>query len=400
MKFIRHHITHTSGWYRKVINPILAVAMAVITAACGNDGSVYYTEPDLPHEVEKANIYLTLNVKVSNNHGYAGRSRVAADDNNYYFEQPVLANEKLQELRVIIVRENNTIEAHRKVEYNKEGVLNTDYITFKLTPGYKRIYLIGNESSLPADVQQLIAKGDEITPYFLDSDILSRAQDKPFYYPGQNIPMTEVFEIILPANKHDEVSDDTDYESNDDITYVYKELFITRIATKYTIITPEDLASLKITLSDIATKQYLLPHRAVYYPGKYEPAAIIDGIAGRSIVAFDAPDKEDKSDFEIELSNENRVKFTDSDGIEKYRYESFYLMETSGSKFSISALINSEMADFSKEYDAVTLPNLPLLPRNTHVVINMSFKHEVNADVQIVPYTGVWLNPQFGIDRE
>lgn len=48
----------------------------------------------------------------------------------------------------------------------------------------------------------------------------------------------------------------------------------------------------------------------------------------------------------------------------------------------------------------VPLPNLPSLPRNTHVKVNISLKNsDVKCTVDVVPYTAVPLNPSFGFDQ-
>lgn len=52
-------------------------------------------------------------------------------------------------------------------------------------------------------------------------------------------------------------------------------------------------------------------------------------------------------------------------------------------------------------FPEVELPNLPSLPRNTHVIINFELSGStLNATVDVLPYTGVYLNPDFGIDRK
>ena len=52
-------------------------------------------------------------------------------------------------------------------------------------------------------------------------------------------------------------------------------------------------------------------------------------------------------------------------------------------------------------FGPVELPNLPFLPRNTHVVINIHLTGtDIECTVKLVPYTGIWLDPDFGIDRD
>ena len=48
---------------------------------------------------------------------------------------------------------------------------------------------------------------------------------------------------------------------------------------------------------------------------------------------------------------------------------------------------------------STTLENLPTLPRNTHVIVNMTLSQsELTAVVELVPYIGVELKPSFGFD--
>ena len=44
------------------------------------------------------------------------------------------------------------------------------------------------------------------------------------------------------------------------------------------------------------------------------------------------------------------------------------------------------------------LPNLPQLPRNTHVVVNITInEHAMDCIVDVRPYTGITLEPDFGL---
>ena len=377
---------------------MLALIVGAAAVACGGD-DVLTAASDEPHMPdEEGVVYLTLDVEISENLGDAAVSRA---DNDYYFQRPLLQNEKLNDLRVIIVRtDNNTIEHNRQVKYDERGqIINNNNLTFKVVPGKKRICLVGNLNGLPEDLRRRLnqlAEGTEMTADILDDVTLTRLPMTPSFAADRDIPMTETFddidvEAIKPADSNIP-------------TYLYKTLFVTRVATKYTIETPEDYSSLKIRLYGIATEQYLMPHDTEYKPQKGLPAQIISGISGRAITKFSTPADAPVEDFEIELTGKTPVNDAEGNFL-YYRYNSFYLMETAGTEFKINALIDGDLGkidgvDYSGTWfpDNQIFPNLPSLPRNTHVIVRMSAKYGLHCVVDVVPYRGCTLEPYFGLE--
>ena len=383
---------------------MLALIVGAAAVACGGDDEIMtiYDGTDGSHR-DKSNIYLTLNVEIAENLAGQSGSVSRAGDDSYFFERPLSQNEKLNDLRVIIVKStDNTVEYNRRVEFNTDGSLKAGYtLTFKITPGSKRIYLIGNDTALPDNVKTDLAgikAGQSISTANLDNIRLSRSSTAPFYTSAQDIPMTEFFDIYIEPNP---ISDENKP------TYLYKTFFVTRVATKYTIETPEDYTSLKIRLYDIATEQWLMPHDLVYSPGKYNPAAVINGISGRAITSFATPQNTPVNNYEIEFKPTDRTTVTDSEGkFLCYRYPSFYLTEspTPDTGFQISALVNNSTIEDENGlirddwYGQTDFPNLPLLARNTHVVVRFIAKAGLHCVVDVVPYRGCTLEPYFGLE--
>ena len=393
---------HTVDSLRRRLRRVAAVvavpaALGCVVACSSHD------EPAIvqPGTTNTPSVYLSLNVGVEESGIPSAQSRAAVTD-GYYFEEPLRPNEQLNNLYVFIT-DNDVVEAMREVKYNRFGqIMDNENLTFKLTPGDKRIYLLGNTSSLPAEIHSLIESisvGGRMPVDNLNSAILSRRNTEPFFTSEQDIPMAETFDISLVL------------ETSDKSTYVYADVFVTRIAVKYTILCPDDVSGLSVRLPALATKQYFMPKDVVYDPGKYRPGQKINGIEGRNIISFDSPATEsDLSEYTITLTGKKLVNAVNPDGstasAKTYRYDPIYMMETPGSVFSISACVDNGLTDEKGNniggewFDYQTLPNLPLLPRNTHVIVNLSAKYGFKCSVDLVPYRGCILEPYFGITRD
>ncbi len=377
---------------KRFLHIIFLTAVLLGFGAC----SETWERPDSPSGVineDSPVVYLTLNVGVAESNMPMSGSR--ASDPNYFFEQPELQSEKLNELYVIIVDDSNMVEGSRRVRYDKDGNILFDNLTFKVTPGKKTIYLFGNDMSLPQNVQSKYDKlreGDEM-PLDMAAITLTRDKDDVFFPLGENIPMSEVFTVELKA----------DPQNNP--TYINKNLFVTRIAVKYTIICADDLDILMVRLNKIATKQFFLPADATYVPGKYADPEEINGVNGRNITEFTSPLSSGEEEFEIQLTGRRPIEITGNDGSKRnaFLYDSFYVMETPGTEFKISAeadfYIYEENIVKGEWLSYMTLPNLPLMPRNTHVIVNISAKAELTCTVDLVPYRGCVLEPWFGLDK-
>lgn len=373
----------------RIINHILCILLAILAPTvligCEKDSN---DEPDTP--LRDKVVYLTLNINTADGFGTSFHTRAG----NYYYEEPERDNEKMNNLRIYIVQEDGTLEAMRYVVFNNPSVEMPDNITFRLTPGKKTVYLFANDTSLPQKIQDIFKKlENDIGAVFpaseLSSAILQRDAESTFFTVDEDIPMCESFDVDLK-------SDDSG------ATYVKADVFVTRIAVKYTFICREPAEKVTVRLNGMSTSQYLMPNQAVYYPGKYEAAEVINGISGRNITSFIAPQNPGLVNFEQTLTGREEIEITDDTGKKSkaYRYDPIYLMETPGTSFSMSIRFDdgNETGTWFPEHE---LPNLPLLPRNTHVMIYMGVdEYTLNCKVDVVPYRGCILDPYFGLERQ
>lgn len=372
--------------YKSLIVLLVGILLSGLTTSC-----VYEypeSEPDSP--TRSAWVYLTLKVGVAEGNG----SRTFTRAGSYYFEEPERLNEKLHSLRIFIVNSNNNLlEATRFINFDAGSQQIGSGLTFKLSPGLKRIYLVANEGSLPADIRSSLT-GIGINTAFpadqLASRYIARTQNSPFYTLDQDLPMSEFFDIDLKNDSGNENGS----------VYVNADLFVTRLPVKYTFICQEDVPAIAVRLNDMAQDEYLFPKEATYFPDKYDAPEVIGDIAGRNIVKFNVPTAR-KSQFTYNLTGKTEIELEKEDGtkVKAFRYDPIYLMETEGTSFSMSIRFG-EGAEIGTWFSDQVLPNLPLLPRNTHVIVYMSVKeYGLKCAVDVVPYRGCILDPYFGLER-
>lgn len=371
---------------KRILNYLLQGLLLSLTALALNGCAYSFDEQILtpPEEVDD-DVYLTLNISTADSFGKAATSRAGS----YYYEEPDRQNERLNNLAVYILREDSTIEDSRRLKVNPTQ--NTLSVSFKLTQGKKTIYLFGNEESFPQEFRDLLtatgARG-----HFPEDELkaitVSREANQPFFTTAQNIPMCESFSYTLDKQKAGSIYFDAD-------------VFVTRVAVKYTFIARDDVDVATVRLFKMGGVQYVMPRNVTYNPGKYKAPEVINGVAGRNIETFSVPFNNKPATFEAKLTGKTKIQITDEIGKKTtaYRYDPIYLMETPGSSFSMS--VRYDAAEKPGEwYEAQELPNLPLLPRNTHVVVYMGADNRLNCEVDVVPYRGCILEPYFGLERD
>lgn len=92
-------------------------------------------------------------------------------------------------------------------------------------------------------------------------------------------------------------------------------------------------------------------------------------------------------------------------------YSAFmYFPETKVSdnfKVTVKTVVSEKNVEGPSESFVHTYGPMPLqspekeLPRNTHVYVNFTFNPgSIKCQVDVVPYTGVWLDPIFGVNRD
>lgn len=386
------------------------------------------------------------------------RAIVIDPDKDNYFEREDSQYEKIHTLRIIILRPGTDfqgnpvkdkdgkpildndgnpykkiIEHNRFFTFNDNGVVRYDDMNITVHGGEnKTIYIIANEEGINSNRPEgeTAVNLSDLTPdkpYVKGTieDIEIHAAGGILYDNRTEaakktyIPMAEVYEDVYiempetPELREQKVG----------------PFFITRAAVKFSFnITAEDNEGLylkSLTFNSLADKEYLLPRNTTYEPekptfhqsnnsGKTDGiknpsntgnSDIVPDLSGRFITAYDIPEDATHSPLTFEFNDEDKLgkKVPTEISLPIYFCESKFLPldgET-GKPYSVKLVLHTKFGDQTvvATSEKLALGNLPILPRNTHVKINIDLgKNE--ATVELVPYTGVWLNPDFGIDRK
>lgn len=330
---------------------------------------------------------LTISVTVSDTPGAPlpknGATRVDIDPGDYI--APAHEGEKMQTLRIVIVRENGIIEHNRYMDFGGRAYMEVSDISFKVYgPEKKMVYLFVNENTVKDDVTgtgkvklvnydfSSLVPGNEF-PYETISNLTISLNESSQEVPSYALPMSESHEIQMPA---------TDY---------HKDLYVTRAATKFTYLfnnqTSESYDLSQIVINKGSNIEYYVP-RITY---SSDPLSgnefnvsdyVVPNIENNNYYSF-------KKGYSVTLEA-GKVTRLDS---------SIYLLEgkytdpddSKGRNYSMSATLNGI------EYHEY-FPDVPQLPRNTHVVVVITLKeHSIEWIVDVLPYGEYWLYPDFGI---
>lgn len=342
------------------------------------------------------------------------------------FEVATDAFEKVNTLRVIITRPsaNNVVEHNFSTTY--DDVWNTlDSQNFEVISGErKNVYLIVNESGLPEALQAQLRSIDEGAPLAVDLAALTIDVERGTKYIDNSatdkdklpIPMTEFYELDVP---HANASSLTVAEDGKKVWHPGYTLFVTRTATKFSFTVSraagealsKGLQITGITFSGtdpktgldtdtgLDTKEYLFPRNTVYSPGKL----VVPSTVNHEIISFVTPPATETYSYTFEPGNFGLIGTRNDMTALKNEYVPLdYFLESRLKEFYISITTRTPLTDNPDDdiitvWPAAKLPNLPSLPRNTHVKVAMTIKNgELSAVATVYPYTAVSLNPQFG----
>ncbi len=329
--------------------------------------------------------------------------------------------ENIKTLRIIIIDKDGYVEHNRYVDFEQAR---TDYsMTFKVKANEnKDIYIFANELSedwegngyypfrqlLPgisfksSNQSGSLSPEEELESLIIKSNVETKVL---FDNTGENktyIPINEHYEFSVgaaPTGIGEVGTEENPYE-------IYCP--ITRAATKFTFnVTYEGTANLtdnavfkveEIHFSQIGDQEYLLPKDT-----KYNPAINIVELPeegkniNRQITEYSVPEEAANTDLIFPVN----LNFDKNTGPQTWEKDLYY-PETRlnpGEKYKVRIKTTTE-EDESWESNWADLPNLDILPRNTHVKINIKIKkNEINCTVDLVPYTGVYLEPDFGVNR-
>lgn len=368
--------------YKYYFTLMIALVVGMTLPSCSDDGQ----GPDDVSPQQLINYTVTLRVA-----GDTQGSRADGFDDNDYtaggddgdLEVPAVGDfEKLYRVRLIVTNEAGVVEANY-VTFSHE-------ITVKLTTGKKKLYIIGNEGSwddfgsFASGINWLsAAKGDNIGDVYTAMLNLSAGHS---VMEGTRLPITGSAEVELSKP-----------QAPEDINQS-TEVWLHRAAVKFTF-RMRNNTSRKYTVTDLSlggmsTAMYLMP-KGITMGGK----------DGKTITAFDAVPDAATYDIVRTLAVELPAKAADAtDGewillFDKplYALEGKLLENNAPKNYPLSitldGLISSEMN--LKEVQ---------LPRGTHVYVNITLNKIEDLDfdwqIDLVPYAGVTLEPDFGLDAD
>lgn len=408
--------------------------LMLLLAALGCSSCIYESPSESDDELTSGqlpgDVFLNLSVEVLTQLAEPSSRANDKDNDTTYFEGAQTPYERIKTLRVIIVRGelNPGLPDYFKkgtglIEHNRllVNISNTDDIdfgneklVFKVSGGEKKkIYLIANEASLkskcdldfvedfkvgelyPTDaIENLVIKADPSTGI-----LYNNTGNERLY-----IPMSESHEIDVPVPENPE-----EY-------HLYHNMFITRSAVKFSFSVAavnggialdrfEDYYVTGFEFRNIADREYFLP-RAVYKDDINGEKTPSPGLEGKYITEYEIPGGTIHKALTIPGNYDSPIPRDINTPLEwsvpLYFCESKY-NPTSDLPYEIYMNVKAKDKDGKwiegSEYTfgPATLPNLSLLPRNTHVKVAINiWKYHITAAVTLVPYIGVDLEPSFG----
>ena len=328
-------------------------------------------------------------------------------------------NEKMHNVRVIVLHENGTVEHNRY--YALEGSQVQKFILLKVTPNEKKkIYLFANEESVSA-MEGVAGVNSTLTAFFNNytegmpgfEAAVSNLYFAPDYSGGKPIPMSSMYEINFPE------------KGNFDGTF-----YVIRVATKFMVNfmnwRGEEVIVENFTIANHADKNFLMAHvndseqNEELFNGKTwidwlkevsEASSEDDDYATTEAAGwlkdYELPEQADKEKTythgrvtvglpTVDIDNPNNSK----PGVAK-NIPVFYLPESKSPKagatdgeqeYTLTIKINGRDEPF-----VCKLPNLKALFRNTHVVVDITMYNSNEIIVDVIPYSEVKLEPEFGL---
>lgn len=406
--------------FKRLVHIVLATIGCLGAVSCSDSGD----GPDVPVAKEDTMVNLTFSV-VAPSATAPQNSRagvVIVPDKDNYFEQAANKYELIHTLRIVIIRNakdtiNGVVQETEspRVEHNKlfvlseSGVVRYDDMKFLVRGGEKkRIYILANEAAVPYDFTKL-----EIGQLYNNEieSVKIEAGDNGVLFDnsGENkvyIPMCEVYDNIdVPIPQHPE-----EYYMDAGM------MFITRAAVKFTfsVQAPEGsgLYLKDVTFNTVANKEFFLPNETTYEPAKEENPlenwedADDPDLYGRFITTYTTPT--DTVCRPVTIAPEGGIAFGQKPVTwtpPLYFCETGLIAKeelTTPYSVGITIAVKDEEGNFVEGSELTFAPkplqNLPTLPRNTHVKVNITLTSsgDINFVVIEAPFNSVELKPGFG----
>lgn len=329
-------------------------------------------------------------------------------------------NEKMHSVRVIVLHNDGTVE-HNKF-YALDDAQEQRSILLKVTPNEKKkIYLFANEESV--STVEGVSGNDTSLSEFFDSykegmrmnDFAIAVKDlyfAPDYSDGNPIPMSSMYEIDIPEKG------------------VIEEIFyVVRVATKFTVNffnwRGEEVTVENFSIESHADKNFLMAH-VNSYPDTQNPETNqpyptwidwLKAVSDASNEDSDAATNRFGWLTDYRLPEQTTAKVYTHEGLKigkpTVNIENpdnsepgvanvvpvFYLPESKNLKAGATEqeyILTIKIAGRAEPF-VCKLDKLKALFRNTHLVVNITMYNSNEIVVDVIPYSEVILEPEFGL---
>lgn len=287
-------------------------------------------------------------------------------------------NEKMSSLRIVIVRPDWTVEANRLVDL-QAATLRHEMERFKVFGDEEKlIYLFVNEDA--------VAPGSDL-------NLPRKLVDYDFgeIQVGDRFPVNDIEGLRIRLDSDTERIEGPLPMSESHRHFVTREaeqsceLFVTRAAVKFTFHFINDSGTAvtvdRLAINKMAREEWYMP-RAKY-------AAAGEGTVNMEITDYEVPAGVGYYVFDYGLPSAWTVEAKG----DKY-LDPIYLLEGKYSEDRYSLDISLDKVSKNFYFN-----NLETLPRNTHVVVNVTFDMDskISCEVDVIPYGSVPLDPGFGL---
>ena len=359
-------------------------------------------EESLPEEISEAILYLNIEP--------VGLTRAGT--------ATLPDNEKMHSVRVIVLHENGTVE-HNKF-YSLDGAQVQRAILLKVTPDEKKkIYLFANEESVSA-VEGVADVNSTLSAFFHTyvegmsgfEDAVNGLYFAPDYSAGKPIPMSSMYEIDFPE------------KGNFDGVF-----YVVRVATKFTVNFKnwrgEEVTVENFTIASHADRNFLMAHVSSYpkilnlETNQPYPTWIdwLKAVSDASNEDSDAATNRFGWLTDYRLPEQTTAKVYTHEGLKigkpTVNIENpdnskpgvasdvpvFYLPESKNLKAGATEqeyILTIKIAGRAEPF-VCKLDKLKALFRNTHLVVNITMYNSNEIVVDVIPYSEVNLEPEFGL---
>lgn len=361
-------------------------------------------EESLPEEISEA--ILHLNVEP------IGRTRAGTTA-----ELP--DKEKMRSVRIIVLHNDGKVEHNR--HFSLENALAEKTILLKVTPNEKKkIFLFANEKSV-SSVEGVTVEGENktLTAFFNSyTEGMSGFEDEvnelyfaPDYSVEEPIPMSSMYEIDFKEGRED-----------------YK-FYLVRVATKFTVNffnwRGEEVTVENFSIESHADKNFLMAH-VNSYPDTQNPETYqkyptwidwLKAVSDASNEDSDAATNRFGWLTDYRLPEQTTAKVYTHEGLKIGKptvdienpdnsepgvanvVPVFYLPESKNLKAGATEqeyILTIKIAGRAETF-VCKLDKLKALFRNTHLVVNITMYNSNEIVVDVIPYSEVILEPEFGL---